>query len=66
MNVIRWMLAGTGVLVIAWVAVGVSIVVGDRRERRAYEAAESLREWREFVDAMKRLEQYDRDAEGSA
>ena len=66
MNVIRWMLAGTGVLVIAWVAVGVSIVVSDRRERRAHEAAESLREWREFVDAMKRLEQYDRDAQGSA
>lgn len=66
MNVIRWMLAGTGALLIVWAGMAAAIVLGDRRDRRAYEAADARREWREFVDAMRRLEQYDRDAEGSA
>ena len=66
MTVIDWLFAGTAVLCLAWLVTAVAIIVGDRRDRRAWEQADARAEWRAFVDAMRRLEQQDRDQEGSA
>lgn len=66
MTVIDWMFAGTAVLLLAWLTVAVTIVVGDRRQRREWQAADARAEWRRFVDAMRRLEQQDHDDKGNA
>lgn len=66
MNMIDWLFILTGILLVAYVAVAGYIVVTDRRERRAWELEDARTEWREFVDAMRRLEEQDRDVAGDA
>lgn len=66
MSIIDWLFTLTGLLLVSYIGVGGYIVVTDRRERRAWEAEDARREWREFVDAMRRLEQQDSDQDGAA
>lgn len=66
MNWTVYLFEFTAAVFVAWVAVGASLLIMDARERRRHHANLDRRAYEEWIRAMKRLEQYDRDAEGNA
>jgi len=66
MTALDWMVAAAVGLTVAWAVTAAVVILGDRRDRKAYEHEEARREWREFVDAMRRIEQQQSDDWGSA